>query len=213
MTEYKYKFLTEPGHSQDIYHSFVDLNDTPSTYSGFSEYVVTVWPTESGVQFTNILSIIGFDTTISGVDPSEPHHLTTKSYVDATTSGVNRDAYYAESNGESSTTSDEWQQKVRLTFTPTTSGSYEITFSMMQSHEDTGVLHKARVQIDDSITRYEQWEEFYNFKYEDGAYRTRSGSFVVYLSAQQHTIDLDYCSYVSGKAAYVKEAVIIARRI
>jgi len=82
MVDYKYKFLVEEDHSTDIYHSFIDLWDTPSNYTGSQRYVVVVTPTESGVQFTNKLSNIGFDTTVSGVDPISPYDLTTKGYVD-----------------------------------------------------------------------------------------------------------------------------------
>jgi hypothetical protein len=88
MVDYKYKFLVEEGHSTDIYHSFIDLWDTPSNYAGSQSYVLVVTPTESGVQFTNKLSNIGFDTTVSGVDPTNPYDLTTKNYVDAVSSGA-----------------------------------------------------------------------------------------------------------------------------
>jgi len=83
MNDHIYKFLMEPDHSIDVHHSFVDLWDTPSTYIGTSNYVVIVTPTESGVQFANKLSNIGFDTTVSGIDPTEDYHLTTRGSVHA----------------------------------------------------------------------------------------------------------------------------------
>jgi len=82
MPEYIDKFLREPGHSKDVDHYFIDLRDTPTTYTGSQNYVVTVIPTESGVQFSNVLSNIGFDTTVSGVYPIEEYDLATKGYVD-----------------------------------------------------------------------------------------------------------------------------------
>jgi hypothetical protein len=66
----------------DVPEAFLDLIDTPSTYAGYQNHVVTVIPTESGVQFANTLSNIGFDTTVSGVYPVEEYDLATKEYVD-----------------------------------------------------------------------------------------------------------------------------------
>jgi len=241
----------------DIPVDFLDLRDTPSTYSGQNDRFVIVNPSASGVLFTDTIDgtfygtfsgtfyggdgqeIVhvnhgnldgldgddhlqyvlvdgsrGFTFTVSGVDPVQDYHLTTKGYVDDAVASVGGGgSFYNSSTGQSSTTSTSWQQKVRLTFTPPSAGDYEITFSMMQSHSDTGVMYKTRVQVDNSTTYYSTREEFYNFKYSDGAYRMRGGSFTVNLSAQQHNIDLDYRTGESGKAAYIKEAYIIARGV
>ena len=117
------------------------------------------------------------------------------------------------STGQSSTTSTNWQQKLRLTFTPDIAGDYEIHWSALVSHMDTGVFMKMRIQIDDSVT-YNEWaQEFYNFKYEDGAWSIKSGVFVVNLSQVSHNIDMDFRSGESGKTMYIKEALLIARRI
>ncbi len=88
--------------------TFLNLPDTPSTYSGTGEYFVTVAPGESGLIFTStsgIASLIdhgdlsgldgddhelyvptngsrGFTNTVSGIYPVQDNDLVTKEYVD-----------------------------------------------------------------------------------------------------------------------------------
>jgi len=98
--------------------NFLELTDTPVTYSGYADYIVTVNPTETGLIFDDISNALsgtishsslldldaddhlqyvprdgsrGFTSTVSGVYPTEDYHLTTKEYVDfsvATLSGL-----------------------------------------------------------------------------------------------------------------------------
>ena len=81
-----------------ITDEFIELTDTPTTYSGSENSVVFVKSDASGLDFTNfsytsiILSdgSVSFTSTISGIDPTEPEHLATKYYIDniiATISG------------------------------------------------------------------------------------------------------------------------------
>lgn len=121
---------------------------------------------------------------------------------------------YATAPGETSTTSTSPQQKLRLTFTPPEQANYEVTFTAMVSCSDTGILIHTRLQLDDTVTYFPVALELYNYKYEDGAYAIRSGSFVIpNLTAASHNIDLDYWSGESGKTAYIKEAYLIVRKI
>jgi hypothetical protein len=106
----------EPGHLTtkeyvdlgDI-DTFLELTDTPTTYSGYADYLVTVNPTETGLMFSDVGSVLsgtishssllnldsddhlqyvprdgsrGFTSTVSGVYPVEDYHLATKFYVD-----------------------------------------------------------------------------------------------------------------------------------
>jgi len=94
---------------------FLDLNDTPATYSGFGDYLVVVNAGETGLTFTSVsgLNILmdhglldglgdddhlqyvradggvndtrGFTATVSGIYPTAWFHLTTKQYVDERT--------------------------------------------------------------------------------------------------------------------------------
>jgi hypothetical protein len=91
---------------------FLDLVDTPSTYSGFGDYLVKVTNGEDGLEFTSLSGINdlmdhgqllglgdddhlqyvradggvgdsrGFTATVSGVYPTQDYHLVTKEYVD-----------------------------------------------------------------------------------------------------------------------------------
>ena len=98
-----------PASALDI--SFLDLNDTPSAYSGSVGDYVRV--TASGLEFAEVNLVVdhgeltgledddhiqyiltdgtrGFTSTVSGVTPSQPEHLATKEYIDnelATVSG------------------------------------------------------------------------------------------------------------------------------
>lgn len=120
---------------------------------------------------------------------------------------------WGESDGTSSTNSESYQQKLRVTFTPEYGAYYEVTSSCLYSHEDTGVFCFIRIQVDDSTTKKEMVRELYNFKYEDGAWSPYSSNFVIWLDATEHTIDMDYCQDDNPKTMYIKEAVITARRI
>lgn len=174
-------------HGIDIDHSFVWLSDTPTTYSGHSGEYLRVLPTESGIEFASV----------SGV-------------------GVNEGAvecFRAESTNQSSTTSTSYNDKVLLNFTPQTAGYFKINYACLQAHADTGVFYKMRIAVDDSNYYQESYEEFYNFKYEDGAWRIRSGVFSIYLDASPHSVKLQYCSDESGKAAYIKEAYVTVKRL
>jgi hypothetical protein len=99
------KYYADQGDIDD----FLELTDTPTTYSGYADYLVTVNPTETGLMFNNVATVVsgniyhswllgldsddheqyvptdggrGFTSTVSGVYPIEDYHLTTKEYVD-----------------------------------------------------------------------------------------------------------------------------------
>jgi hypothetical protein len=171
--------------------TFLELDDTPGAYSGYGNYLVSVKSTVDGLKF------------ISQFDDSWT----------ATVSGI-IDAFYAEENTQSSSTSTGWVQKLRLVVTPRWSDYYLINFSANVSHEDTGVFMKARIQINDSDTYKESWLELYNFKYEDDAYQIWSGSFAYpMVSGTTYNVDLDYATGDSGKAMYIKETSLAAQRL
>ena len=132
-----------------------------------------------------------------------------------------RPAFYAESSGQSTTTSLAYQQKLRLTFTPTVPGNYEISFSALikinplELAEPIPVVGgsvdaaiKTRVQINDTTVKMEATGKIHK-----GYWDIRSGNFVYDFSAEQHTIDLEYCSGASRSTAYIKESTIVARKI
>jgi hypothetical protein len=162
---------------------FIDLIDTPTTYSGAGGKLAAVNGTEDGMEF-----------------------------VDSGASAGDVEGFFGTSDDQSSTTSTSWQTKVDLDFTVTKNGYFKITSSMLQSHADTGVMYKTRLYLDSTSIQIAN-EEFYNFKYSDGAYRLRGGDFVKYLAAGNHNIKLQWCTGVSGKAAYIKQASVIVERM
>ena len=166
---------------------FSKLTDTPTTYSGHGDKYLKVTTTESGIEFVAVDD--------DGVD------------------GGDVEGFYGSSTGQSSTTSTTFQTKVDKTFTPQTAGYFEITHSYIRSHEDTGVFHKTRLRVDNSTNIQEVTEELYNFKYEDGAWGVRSGTYVMYFDASSHNLKLQYCTGERGKAAYIKEAFITIKRL
>ena len=121
--------------------------------------------------------------------------------------------FHNESNGESSTTATDPQQKLRLTFTPPVVGDYEISFSALVTVSDTGVGVELQVQVD-AATPKKLALMTSSLDYGDNGWFIYAGNFILAgLSAAEHTIDLDYSSEVSAKTAYIKEAVITARSI
>ncbi len=127
---------------------------------------------------------------------------------------VGDNLYHNASTGESSTTSETYQQKLRLTFTPVAAGDYLISFTCLVSSEDSNELILTRVQVDDTTTHLETILELGGSTvYSDGTYAIRSGSFVVSLTAAAHNIDLDYATSNSAEAAYIKEATLVAQRV
>lgn len=109
--EHNDKFLLcVPTHDVDIDHAFINLVDTPTTYSGNeNKYLKT---TTSGIVFSSAVGGVtdhgeldglgdddhtqyvptnadrGFSSTVSGVLPTEDYHLTTREYVIGVFGGV-----------------------------------------------------------------------------------------------------------------------------
>jgi len=181
----QYVYLNEEEDKLDFKDiGFLDLLDTPTTYSGNTGKGLRVKSDETGLE-----------------------------YVDFPTSS-DIESFYAISESESSTTSTDWQEKLKLTFTPFSQGNYVIHFSADVSHESAGVIMKARLQLDDTYTYRERQIELYNYKHSDGAYNQYTGMYILEdLSAEEHTLDMDYCSNKKNKAMYIKSAHILVQRM
>lgn len=188
----------EPGHSlllnetgdawtsAHFVQNFLDLLDAPTTYSGHDGHAVTVISGASGLEFTDLSQLV-------------------------TTAKI--ESFYASSLEVSFTTAIDFITKVELDLNPQESGYFEIKYSCIQSHADTGVTFRTRVRVDNSTNILTTAEEFYNFKYEDGAWRPRSGIYVMYLEEGAHNIKLQHSTGEFGKAAYMKEAFVIVKRL
>jgi hypothetical protein len=112
---------------------------------------------------------------------------------------------------ESSTTSTNWQQKLRLALTDLAAGKYRIDWYYEWAYDNGNFQFKSRVQIDDSDTYMEQ--EVRPTPASTDKYRDSSGFAYVNLTSGDHDIDLDYCSSKNGKTAYIRRARISARRV
>lgn len=120
---------------------------------------------------------------------------------------------YDEDNAEDSHTGNTaYQEKLKFTFTPTSLGYFEITFSCLMACSDEKIAVNTRVQIDDTTTKKETSIPV-GGKYSDGRWQDRAGHFVVQLTAASHDIDLDYSIADAGKTVYIKEATLTARRV
>lgn len=172
--------------SKYVIQDFLDLTDTPTTYSGYDGMSVTVISGGTGLEFTDVSQLV----TAAKVE-----------------------SFYAVSEELSSTTISSFRTKVDLDLSPQKAGYFEVNHSCLQSHADTGVYIKTRLRIDNTTNVQEINEELYNFKYEDDAWRMRSGVYVLYLAEGPHNIKLQYCTGEAGKAAYIKEAFISVKRL
>jgi len=114
-------------------------------------------------------------------------------------------AQNAASEGESSTTSDEFQQKLRLTTPSLPAGTYRIGWYCELSAGAANDPAKFQVQLDDTTTlggKTTKW----SMTYSQGLWEPTEGFAYAILTADTHTIDLDYAAYNSGDTIYIKRA-------
>lgn len=140
------------------------------------------------------------NTTISGVTPTEDYHLATKAYADSLEPVFGSEADYAESEGESSTTSDTYVQVLRLTTGTVASGTYRIGWG----YEYTASSDKAdglQVIDLDSGTILHELNSPPQKKYADGGWYSYSGFKHTVLSNASHTIDLNHKADVAAQAS------------
>jgi len=165
---------------------FLDLGDTPTTYSGYGGMSVTVVSGGTGLEFTDVSQLV----TAAKVE-----------------------AFYVASPGLSATTSLNFLTKVTLAISSSEPGFYEIIHSCLQSSDDSGIPYQTRLLIDGTIAVQQTLEELYNFAHGTAAWRLRSGTFVMELDGNAHTIDLDYATGKKNRVVYMKEAFISAKRL
>ena len=96
----------------------------------------------------------------------------------------------AEDNSVSLTTSTNYQQKLRLTTDLIEAGDYKIEWSYNWTSSQRNVNFEARIELDDSITIREHFEEPISLK--SSSQFTSQGFKIITLTRGIHTIDLDY---------------------
>jgi len=117
----------------------------------------------------------------------------------------------ASSESESSTTSETYQQKLRLTTDLLPYGKYRIGWYYEWKYDNGVHDFKARIQINDSTTIMEQQEEVKDTGTNQA--HTNSGFYYADSISGVQNIDLDYCSSYSGKTAYIKRSRLEIWRI
>jgi len=114
---------------------------------------------------------------------------------------------YAESDGESSTTSDTYQEKVSITTGTVPAGTYRIGWAFEFASSTDRADCSFRVEADASTT-INEITPAPKKKYADGVWATQSGFKHMSLTNASHTIDLDYKANVAaeGGTTYIRKA-------
>jgi len=157
--------------------------------------------------------------TLSGIDPIQDYHLTTKRYVDnQTIFGSNFNV--STSQGVSVTTSTTFQNKISLTTTTLSSGTYRIGVSYGWSYDSSSDDFESRVLFDSvqiGATHFEEPSDSLGTSWSGTGtdqrhyigrtfYKTITGS-------TTHTINLQYRSTVAGTSASIWDAVVELWRV
>jgi hypothetical protein len=205
---------------------FIELIDTPVTYSGYENLYLRV--TSTGIIFDTVdhgdldglgdddhLQYVprdgsrGFTSTVSGVYPTEPYHLITyealEDYVQNTGAHDFGDYfYYAVDEPISSTNSITYIQKLRLTTSGIPEGSYRVGWSFEWRMSKQNETFYYRVQLDDTT------DISTNIKspFVDVNEYLLVANFYYFptLASGIHTIDIDYHSSSAGATAYIRSA-------
>lgn len=173
----KYIITDSEGNRLVAVQDFLDLLDTPTTYSGSVNYIVTV--TTSGLEFKSLQDII-IDEGIFG-----SHY------------------YYNNDENTSTTTSLSYQQKLRLSVSNLPFGYYRIGYHYEWNCSSTSARFQGRVQLDDNdnisvvnITPSDSSVERFD---------TISG-FVKKQLSGNHIIDIDFSSSRDTKTVSIRRA-------
>ena len=162
------------------------------------------------LQYVPRTGVRGFLSTVSGVDPIEDYHLTTKQYVNSlitTPSGLfGGENAFAASDAESSTNSTTFVEKLSLITGAVPSGTYRIGFTWEWRHSKSNTNFLAQVQIDDTLDVYtfssspivdvNTWRPVTGFHHEEA------------MSSGVHNIDIDFASSSAGSTSYIRNVEI-----
>lgn len=118
-----------------------------------------------------------------------------------------REFTYAASEGSSSTTSNTYQQKLRLTTPVLQGGDYLISWHALLTTSSANKDFQARVQVDDTttLTEIQYRNAIANHDY------NLHGFIRVTLSAAAHNIDIDYSSLVGSSTSISLARLMIWR--
>jgi hypothetical protein len=121
--------------------------------------------------------------------------------------GIDKTIHEATAEGQDSTSSTDWQQKLRLSLTGIPDGKYVVQWYCELRHSNNTATERSemRVEVNDMTELgYSMWP--YNI-YEDAG-----GCAFANLSAGDYTIDLDFRQQ-NGGTAYIRRARLLFWRI
>lgn len=116
---------------------------------------------------------------------------------------------FAQSNGISSTSSNSYSQKVRLSFTPTVAGDYILYMSCNYSCQ---TLNQINLQIDQDEGTIIWGNYAFAGRGTSDALHASAICKITGLTASAHTFDLDYNSNNGSGTVYIREARLFIRR-
>ena len=218
-------YIDEGLEAQD---EFIELTDTPPTYSGSENKYLKV--TTTGIVFDYVdhgeLTGLtdddhpqyvprdgsrGFTSTVSGVYPIEYYDLVTleylKDYVLGTGAHLFGDNFfYTTSISISSTNSTTFIEKLKLTASGIPEGSYRVGWSFEWRMSKQNESFTYRVQLDDSINLGTNTKSPF---VDVNEYQLIANFYYMpVLVSGTHTIDVDFHSSNSGATAYIQNVKI-----
>lgn len=163
-------------------------------YDGSLNINTTGWPTNAHIRLARVQAANGLILQIINARV-------------LLTAGIDKEIHEATAEGQDSTSSTDWQQKLRLSMTGIPDGKYIVQWYCELRHSNNTASERAEMRIEvNDMTEigYSIWP--YNL-FED------SGGFAVTdLSAGDYTIDLDWRQQ-GGGTAYIRRARLLFWRI
>lgn len=179
---------------------FLDLADTPTTFSGFDGKYVGIDSSSSGIEFRDIdsSSIYNYIDTISGTMQNQVSYLTNISH----TFGL--DFIYGIDDTTYSTTSTTYGEAFSLTVSGSAADEYRIGWGYEWNMSNSNFTFFSRIQVDDTAILSESNQRPPN----SDSWNQAAGVMYITLASGIHHIDIDYKSGSTGKAANIRNLII-----
>jgi len=192
---------------------FTNLYDVPNTYSGSQYLYPRVNSTVSGLEFApaDALYLNGIVVDNSSLadgyilryneDADDLQYESIRNIIREEYGVFGENATHTESEEESSTTSDLWQEKLSCTISGLEYGSYRIGWRYQWQIDNSNFKFRARLQLNDDFEAMYHEERPANA----GSWSGESGFYYVTTSGTLK-MDLDFASETTGKTASIRRA-------
>lgn len=215
----KYERFTEalatptyyPNEYNVLYGTYLSGTVPASVQNVDSDYLITrsaVSGTAASSYYPSGYTLGGSTTWVSGsasnLTLNDGVYMTFRSYENTSCSLQ----YYDSSNGESSTTSGTYSDKVILTFTPSLTGYYLVIASAELRGSSNSYNVRVRMTIDGTTYANPTWQPD-----EANMWESFFTSKVVNLGSGSHTIRIQYSSENSAQTVTIRRARIMALRL